>query len=142
MAFEVCSEQRRTAIFRNRHEEPQAPGDDLREEAERLQLRHGAIGEARQLDAVSAHDEGAADLHAAGEVEHGAALDDRVPRFVRRKSLPRTCSGAGRAVGAKRLIEGCQRLGGDQAADDPLAIVRLEAVDPHVRGRQPVPDRQ
>ena len=33
-------------------------------------------------------------------------------------------------------------LGRDKAADDALAIIGLEAVDAHVLGRQPVPDRQ
>ena len=39
MAVEKRGENRRAAILGDRHEEPQAPGDDLGDEAERLQLR-------------------------------------------------------------------------------------------------------
>ena len=61
------------------HEEPQAPGDDLGDEAERLQLADGAVGEAGELDAMRAHHQRAADLQIAGEIEHGAAVDDGGP---------------------------------------------------------------
>ena len=75
---------------RDRHEEPQAPGDDFGGEAERLQLRDHAIGEAGQLDAMHAHHQRAADLQPAGKIEHRAALNDRAPGFLVGESLPRT----------------------------------------------------
>ena len=65
----------------NRHEEAQAPGDDFRSEAERLQLRHSAIGIAGELDAMRAHHQGAADLQIAGEIEDGAAIEHGAPGF-------------------------------------------------------------
>ena len=120
-----AAKDRRAAIFGGRHEEPQAPGDDFRGEAERLQLRHGAVGIAGELDAMRVHHQRAADLQIAGEIEHGAAIDDGAPGFVRRK--------AGGAVDAERLIERCERFGRDEAADDALAVIGLEAVDAHVR---------
>ena len=35
-----------------------------------------------ELDAMHAHHHGAADLHSTGEIEHGAALDDRAPGLL------------------------------------------------------------
>ena len=40
------------------------------------------------------------------------------------------------------MIDAVEGLRGDEAADHALAVFRLEAVDPHILGRQPVPDRQ
>ena len=37
-----------------------------------------------KLDAVRAHDHGAANLEIGGEIEHGAAIDDCTPRIRRR----------------------------------------------------------
>ena len=48
----------------------------------------------------------------------------------------------GAPVDAEALVDAVERLGRDEAADDALAVIGLEAVDPHVLGRQPVPDRQ
>ena len=134
MAVEDCAEDRRAAFFRGRHEEPQAPGDDLRGEAKRLQLRHGAVGEAGQLDTMRAHDERAADLKIVGEIEHRPAAEDSAPG-LRQRELWRT-------VDAEALIDVIERLGRDEAADHAFAIIGLEAIDAHILRRQPVPDRQ
>src|SRR5260370_42502307 len=88
MPVEDRAQHRRASIFGGRHEEPQAPGDDLRGEAERLELRHGSVGEAGELDAIRAHDEGAAELQTAGEIEHRAALADGAPTLLPRQVRP------------------------------------------------------
>ena len=97
-------------------------------------MRHSTIGIAGELDAMRAHHQGAADLQIAGEIEDGAAIEHGAPGFRRGKP--------GCAVDAERLIERSNRFGRDQAADHALAVIGLEAVDPHVGGWQPVPDRQ
>ena len=85
----IARKDRRASILGGRHEEPQAPGDDFRGEAERLELRHGAVGKAGELDAMRAHHQRAADLQSAGEIEHGAALDDGAPGLVDAKGRVR-----------------------------------------------------
>ena len=81
---------------------------------------------AGQLDAVCVHHQRAADLQPAGEIEHGAAIEHGAPGFV---------TGKGRgAVDAEGLIERSERFGRDEAADDALAVIGLEAVDAHVGG--------
>ena len=48
----------------------------------------------------------------------------------------------GAPVDAEAFVDAGERLGRDEAADHALAVIGLEAVDAHVLGRQPVPDRQ
>ena len=73
----------RSAILGDRHEQAQAPGDDFRGEAERLQLRNGTVGIAGELDAIRVHHQRAADLQIAGEIEDGAAIEHGAPGFRR-----------------------------------------------------------
>src|ERR1700730_2708190 len=85
MAVEDRAEHRRASACAwagDGQEQPQAPGDDLRGEAERLELRYGAVGKAGELDAMRAHDQRPADLLPAGEIEHRAALDDGAPGLL------------------------------------------------------------
>ena len=44
---------------------------------------NGAVGETGEFDPLHAHDERAADLKPADEIEHRPALGDRVPGFLR-----------------------------------------------------------
>jgi len=55
MTIEDRGEDRRPAIFSGRHEEAEAPSDDLRIQAKRLQLRNSAVGETGELDAPGLH---------------------------------------------------------------------------------------
>jgi hypothetical protein len=45
-------------------------------------------------------------------------------------------------VDAESAIKGTKRFGRNEAADHAFAVIGLEAVNAHVGGRQPVPDRQ
>src|SRR3546814_6002830 len=56
-------------------EQPELPCDDLGGEPQRLQPVDHAVGETGELDAESAHDLGAAELEAVGELEHGPAVE-------------------------------------------------------------------
>ena len=75
-----------------------------------------------------------ADLQIAGEIEHGTAIEDGAPGLVSGEVW--------HTVDAEALIDAVERLGRHEAADHAFAIIGLEAVDAHVLGRQPVPDRQ
>jgi hypothetical protein len=87
-----------------------------------------------QLDAPVIHHAGAADLHLAGKIEDGAAIDDGAPGFV-------GCQDRS-AADAETMMETVERLGRDEATDHACAVVGFEAVDTHIVSRQPIPDRQ
>ncbi len=57
MARDNGGEDRRSAVWRRRNKQSQAPGDDFGSEAERLQLWDGAVGVAGKFDAMDAHDQ-------------------------------------------------------------------------------------
>ena len=61
-AVEDGTGDRGAALLCGWHEEPQAPGNDLGYETQRLELANGAVGEAGELDAMRARDQRAADL--------------------------------------------------------------------------------
>jgi len=97
-------------------------------------LGDSTVGETGELDAPGLHHQRASDLQIAGELEHGAAVKDRAPRLRRGKTD---------APGhPEAFVDASERLGGDKTTDHALAVIGLEAVDAHVLGRQPVPDRQ
>ena len=127
------SQDHRTALAR-RHEQAQRPGDDFADAAERLQPFDRAVGKAHQLDPRRAHDAGAAHLQPVREVEGCRSVDDRTPRLHGRER--------GRPLDAEVAADPVQGRGRDQAADDALAVVGLQPVDPAGLVRQARPDRQ
>ena len=97
-------------------------------------LGDSTVGETGELDAPGLHHQRASDLQIAGELEHGAAVKDRAPRLRRGKTD---------APGhPEAFVDASERLGGDKTTDHALAVIGLEAVDPHIVEWQPVPNRQ
>src|SRR5260370_14471046 len=88
MAIEDGGQDRGTSVGGGRHEQPQAPGDDFGSEAERLELRHGAIRISGELDAIGVHDERAANLKAAGDCRRSGGRKSSKPsrRIPKRRS--------------------------------------------------------
>jgi len=68
-------------------------------------LRHGAVRISGQFDAPVVHHAGAADLHLAGKIEDGSAIDDSAPGFVGCKDW-----GAGDAETVMETVERFGRL--------------------------------
>ena len=58
-----------------RHEQPQLPGDDLGDQADRLQPVDHAVGEAGELDAEVAHDPDAAKLQPVLKLQDRPAVE-------------------------------------------------------------------
>ena len=115
-------------------EQPQPPGDDLAGQPQRLELIDGAVGEAGQFDAGGAHHRRAPDGEPAGEMQDGAIGAYGGPRFVRRQGR--------RVIQPERPADLALGSGRNQAADGPLAVVGLQAIDAQRFIGQPVPDRQ
>ncbi len=117
----------RATIFGSRHKEPQAPGDDLRDEAERFQLRYGAVREAGELDATCAHHGATPDLQAAGEIKHGTPFVDGGATHHQRRGGP------SRPALARLDAEAFHKPGrapraNHETADHALAVLGLKAV--------------
>src|SRR3546814_9341447 len=104
--------------------------DDLMEKAVSAEALAHRVGEAGELDAVGAHDADAAELEALGEVEDGLAVDQGREGVIRCQSADSHRQRA-RDPGGRNL-----------AADDALAVIGLEPVDPRRLVRQALPDRQ
>ena len=68
-----------------RQEQPQAPGDDLAEEAEALELLDLGVGKAGQLDALRAHDGRDAQAETAAQRNRPAVVEQRRKDVVRRQ---------------------------------------------------------
>ena len=129
MAVQHSAEDRGT-VRAHGHEEAQPPGDDLGDEAHRLEAIDHAVGEADELDAELAHDLHAAKLEPVGEFEDGPAVEHGGPGIGRRQS---------RRVRLDRLRNPGRR---DETADDARAVVGLEPIDPAALIGQAPPDRQ
>src|SRR3546814_5391707 len=95
-----------------------------------LQAVDHAVGEAGELDAERAHDLGAAELEAVGEIQHGAAVEYGGPGVG---GADRRC------VRRDRLRDPGRR---DATADPPLALVGLKPVAAAAFGGKALPDRQ
>ncbi len=87
-----------------------------------------------KLDAVVAHDADAAKLEPVGELQAGLALDEERQGLsaVELRNL----------VEAEIAVEGGQDRGRNQAADDALAVIRLQTIDAAIVIGQAAPDRQ
>ena len=68
-----------------RQKQPQAPGDDLAEEAEALELLDFGVAEAGQLDALRAHDRRNAQAQAAAKRDRPCLVEKRGHARLRRK---------------------------------------------------------
>src|SRR3954467_14576967 len=91
-------------------------------QAERLQPLDRSVGKAHHLDPKGAHDAGAAHLEPSREVEGRRSVDAPPPRLHGRER--------GRTLDPEIAADGIQGRGRDEAADDALALVGLQAVDP------------
>ena len=117
MALQQRAEDR-GAVRADRHEEAQPPGDDLGDEAHRLQAVDHAVGEAGELDAVLAHDLDAAKFQPVGEFEDRPAVEQSGPGIGRRQSR-------------RFRLDRLRNPGGrDQTTDDALAVIGLKPIDP------------
>ena len=117
--------------LRGRHEEPQPPGDDLGDEADRLQATTMPSVKPDSSTRYSPMTATRRKLETVREIEDGPAVEHGAPCIggcERRRIVPASAC----ATQARR----------DEAADDALAIIGLQPVDAAMLVRQPAPDRQ
>lgn len=97
MAHQEFGQDGRTPVRAHRHEQAQAPGDDLGSETESLEAFDCADAEAGELDPVRTHHQRAPKRQLVGKVQRGPASEHRLPSGLGRE--------LGRVGDAEVLVE-------------------------------------
>ena len=116
----------------DRHKKAQAPRNNLAEEAEALELINLNVAESRQLNALGSHHARCAQGEAATKLDRMRAGQEMLKRIIRGEG------GAAVKIEDGAKIRDFDRR--DQASDNALSFIGLQAIDLARRAREMLPD--